>query len=79
MKSPRNGSSRIEIHTDDMGGWVRVFTDPQQTYHGELPVYLSHALTAWFRQRAHLRLALTLSPRFGVAPRLDQLPCDTLR
>jgi hypothetical protein len=55
MKPLGNGSTRVDVHTQDMGGWVRVFTDPGRLS-DELPLYLSHALTEWFRQRPQLRV-----------------------
>jgi hypothetical protein len=51
-----NGSGKFHIHQRDMGGWVRVFTDPLAAVPDDLGVFLSHALTAWFRQRPQLRL-----------------------
>lgn len=51
-----NGSGRFEVHHEDMGGWVRVFTDHHANLPGDLPVFLSSALMDWFRQRPHLRL-----------------------
>ena len=62
MKPPAqgNGSGKIDIHQQDMGGWVRVFTEKTQVYHQDLPTFLSLGLTEWFRQRPHLRMcALT--------------------
>ncbi len=57
MKKPGgNGSSRFNIHQDDMGGWVRVFTDRGPSLPEDLPVYLSQALSEWFRQHANLRM-----------------------
>jgi hypothetical protein len=49
-----NGSSRFEVGQTDMGGWVRLHgigTIPE-----DFPVFLSHTLAEWFRQRPHLRL-----------------------
>jgi hypothetical protein len=50
-----NGSGKFEIGQHDMGGWLRVFVG-----HGEAPadlhLYLSHALTGFFRKNAHLRV-----------------------
>src|SRR5262245_61736279 len=51
-----NGSGKINIHQADMGGWVRVFTDDTTVVPADFPVYLSHALTEWFRQRPQLRM-----------------------
>jgi hypothetical protein len=50
-----NGFSKIAVHQQDMGGWLRVFTDPPPPEHPDLPVWLAHALTEWFRQRPHIR------------------------
>jgi hypothetical protein len=54
--TPGNGSGKFSVHQRDMGGWVRVFTGPMATVPEDLAVYLSHALTEWFRQRPHLRM-----------------------
>jgi hypothetical protein len=56
-----NGSGKVNVHTRDMGGWVRVFTDPLADAHDELALWLSHALTEWFRQRPQLRMR-TVAP-----------------
>src|SRR5262245_15326715 len=53
---PGNGSGKFNVHQRDMGGWVRVFTDPITAVPADLPVFLCHALTEWFRQRPHLRM-----------------------
>lgn len=55
-----NGSGKFDVHTQDMGGWVRVFTDPLAFVPPDFPAYLSHALTAWLRQRPHLTLRAVL-------------------
>ena len=55
-----NGSGRFNVHQTDMGGWVRVFTDPATEVPRDLAVYLSDALTEWFRQRPQLRLRTVL-------------------
>jgi hypothetical protein len=39
-----------------MGGWVRVFTDHGAAVPEDLAVFLSLALTEWFRQRPQLRI-----------------------
>jgi hypothetical protein len=54
MKPPGNGSSRFNIDSEDMGGWVRIF--PRGNLPDNLPVYLSHSLADWFRLRPQLRL-----------------------
>jgi hypothetical protein len=54
--TPGNGSSKFPVHQQDMGGWVRVFTDKTATVPDDFPVFLSLALTEWFRQRPQLRL-----------------------
>jgi hypothetical protein len=51
-----NGSGRFSVVQSDMGGWVRVYADPAAEPPDDLPVYLSHTLAEWFRQRPHLRL-----------------------
>lgn len=54
-RSPGNGSGKIDIGQADMGGWVRVHTNLREIPE-ELPLFLSQALTEWFRQRPHLRM-----------------------
>jgi hypothetical protein len=49
-----NGSGKINVHQDDMGGWVRVHTDKMAAVPDDLGLYLSLALTQWFRQHPHL-------------------------
>jgi hypothetical protein len=51
-----NGSSQVVMQHADMGGWVRFFTDRKNHGHPELPFFLSHSLTQWFRQRPQLNL-----------------------
>ena len=51
-----NGYGKFGIHQDDMGGWVRIFTDKLATLPDDLGVYLSQTLSDWFRQRPQLRL-----------------------
>ena len=46
---------RFEIVQEDMGGWVRVFLGRGEPT-GELGRFLSHGLTAWMRERPHLRV-----------------------
>jgi hypothetical protein len=56
MKRPLgNGSGKFEIGQHDMGGWVRIVAG-RQNLPDDLPVYLSQALSDWFRQRPHLRM-----------------------
>lgn len=50
-----NGSGKIDITQADMGGWVRVSSGRHEGPE-ELPLFLSQALTEWFRQRPHLRM-----------------------
>ena len=50
-----NGSGKFEIGHQDMGGWVRVSAGGHNLPH-DLPVYLSQALSDWFRQRPHLHM-----------------------
>jgi hypothetical protein len=56
-KPQGNGSGEVNIHQRDMGGWVRVFTEPGAAA-PDLPIYLSHALTEWFRQHAQFQMRL---------------------
>jgi hypothetical protein len=57
MKPPGgNGSSKFEIGQHDMGGWVRIRLGRGGAIPDDLPVFLSSALTDWFRQRPNLRL-----------------------
>jgi hypothetical protein len=51
-----NGSTKLCIHTTDLGGWIRVFPERYHSLPEELPVWLSNSLTEWFRQRPQLRL-----------------------
>jgi hypothetical protein len=55
-KSGGNGLGKFGVHHVDMGGWVRVFSDPTATVPADFPVYLSQTLSNWFRERPHLRL-----------------------
>lgn len=57
MQQPHgNGSGKVEISQQDMGGWVRVFPGKMAGIPEDLHVYLSQTLTEWFRQHSHLRL-----------------------
>ena len=51
-----NGSSKVPVHAEDMGGWVRVFTDKLGPLPDAFPLFLSASLADWFRQRPQLRL-----------------------
>ncbi len=51
-----NGSGKFDIHQEEMGGWVRVYPDEAAEAPAHLAMFLSHALTEWFRQRPHLHL-----------------------
>lgn len=55
-ESQGNGSTKIEVHQQEMGGWVRIYMDPQAPRPPDLPIFLSHALTDYFRQRPHLTM-----------------------
>ncbi len=55
-----NGSSKFEIGTHDMGGWVRVIAAYGDPPPDDLAFYLSHALTAWFRTQPHLKIRCVL-------------------
>jgi hypothetical protein len=53
--SAGNGSTKFNVHQEDMGGWVRIFADrPAPT--DDLPYFLSGALADWFRERPQFRL-----------------------
>jgi hypothetical protein len=54
-KSGGNGSGKCEIGQHDMGGWVWVFAC-RVNLPNDLPVYLSQALSDFFRQRPHLHM-----------------------
>jgi hypothetical protein len=45
-----NGSGKFAIGRHNMGGWVRAVAG-RHNLPNDLPVYLSQALLAWFRQR----------------------------
>jgi hypothetical protein len=51
-----NGSGQYPIHQDDMGGWVRIFTDHPGPLPDNFAFLLSQILADWFRQRPYLRL-----------------------
>jgi hypothetical protein len=51
-----NGSGQFNIHTQDMGGWIRIFTDKLAVVPEDLGLYLSLTLTDWFRQHAGLTM-----------------------
>jgi hypothetical protein len=50
-----NGTGKIDVGQSDMGGWVRVQAGAHDLP-GDIAVYLSQALTDWFRHRPHLRM-----------------------
>ncbi len=54
-----NGSGKTDIGISDMGGWVRVTAGAGEPPE-DLVVYLSQALTEWFRQRPHLRIRVVV-------------------
>jgi hypothetical protein len=59
MKQPKpngNGASKIEIHVEDLGGWVRVHPSRYHNLPEQLALFLSDSLTKWFRERPHCRL-----------------------
>jgi hypothetical protein len=60
QKPGGNGSSKINIHVEDLGGWIRVFPERYHNLPDELPFFLTATLTNWFRQRAQLRLRTVL-------------------
>jgi hypothetical protein len=51
-----NGSGKFEVHSEDLGGWVRVYSDPTANLPDNYPYFLSLTLTEWFRQRPQLRM-----------------------
>lgn len=51
-----NGSSKVPVHQNDVGGWVRVFTDKPGPLPEDFHLYLSATLAEWFRQRPQLLL-----------------------
>jgi hypothetical protein len=55
MKQPGKSSSRFNIESEDMGGWVRVY--PRGNPPDDLPVYLPLSLAQWFRDHPQLRLS----------------------
>lgn len=67
MKNPAggNGSSKFPVHQQDMGGWVRIFTDRTAHLPDDFPVYLSLAMTEWFRQRPQLHLRCAVPVQHG--------------
>jgi hypothetical protein len=54
-RQPGNGSSKFEVHHDDMGGWLRVHASGS-SLPDTLPFILSQCVAEWFRQRPNLRL-----------------------
>jgi hypothetical protein len=56
MNTNGEGMNRITVHQEDMGGWLRVFAEAHAEPPNNLAVYLSRALTAWFREHPHLHL-----------------------
>lgn len=57
MEPSRNALfPHVQVHQMDMGGWLRVFSDAESREGVELPIYLSYALTQWFRARPQFRL-----------------------
>jgi hypothetical protein len=56
-KAHGNGSGKFNVHQQDMGGWVRVFSDELTVVPADLAVFLSHALTEWFRHRPQLTMS----------------------
>jgi hypothetical protein len=60
-KSTGNDSGQLKIAQRDMGGWVRVWLDSGEPSE-KLPVFLSHALTDWFRQHPqyHMRTVVPI-------------------
>src|SRR5262249_41875787 len=59
-KASGNGSGKFDIGVHDMGGWGRVTAGSAPATADELAAYLSHRLTAWFREHLNLRLICVL-------------------
>ncbi len=57
-----NGTGKFNVVIVDQGGWVRVFVPDLDAipYDNDLPLYLAHAMTAWFRVNPHLRLRFAM-------------------
>jgi hypothetical protein len=55
-KSGGNGSGKIDIGIQDMGGWVQVRLSRNYDLPEDIHVGLSAALAQWFRQNPHKRL-----------------------
>jgi hypothetical protein len=57
-----NGSGKFNVVIDDQGGWIRVFVPDlgSPPHDADLPLYLAHAMTAWFRTNPHLRLRFAM-------------------
>lgn len=51
-----NGSGRFNVHSVDMGGWVRIHTDKLAHVPDDLGMFLFSALADWFRARPQLRM-----------------------
>jgi len=51
-----NGSSKGVIHQEDVGGWVRVFTDNPGPLPPDFALYLSASLSEWFRKMPQRRM-----------------------
>jgi hypothetical protein len=51
-----NGSGKFNIHSVDMGGWVRIHPDKTAHLPSDFAVFLSSALSDWFRHRPQLRM-----------------------
>src|SRR5262249_2202205 len=47
-------SPRVNVHQEDMGGWVRAFSDRVGHQPDQLPLFLSHGRTEFFRRRPQL-------------------------
>jgi hypothetical protein len=56
IPQPGNGSGKFSVGVHDMGGWVRVIAGGTAPQDGNLPFYLAHRLSDWFRENPHLRL-----------------------
>jgi hypothetical protein len=55
-KQYRNGSGKFDIGAHDMGGWVRITPSQSADSAADLPGFLAHRLSEWFREHPHHRL-----------------------
>ena len=51
-----NGSGKWNVHVEDKGGWLRVFSDTPAAAGDQLALALSDSLALWCRLRPQCRL-----------------------